>query len=148
MAGADQVASSLTSGATPELANAAWFLRGLIADARGDQAGLMRAAAALTPRADSADTVELRARLSHDPDLALRSADLRRDMLDYRGMARALALAARDSPPTTAADLYLRAGRSAAAQGDVARARLWLSEARQRGLRVEADRALHDLPSR
>jgi hypothetical protein len=130
LAGADQVAAGL-AGASPELVNAAWFLRGLIADARGDRTGLERAAGALSPGADPADALELRARLAHDPAQAMQAADLRREALDYRGMARALALAAQFTPDTaTSADLYLRAGRSAAAQGDAPQARLWLGEAR------------------
>jgi hypothetical protein len=93
---------------------------------------------------------ELQARVRHDPALALRAADLRRHELDYREMARSLALAARFTPDAAAAaDLYLRAGRSAAAQGDTALARIWLSSARDRApdaaLRNEAAHALHDL---
>ena len=130
LASADRLAAGL-SGAPPDLADAAWFLRGLIADARGDRPGLEAAAAALTPSADAADAGELRARLTHDPALALRVAGLRRDALDYRGMARALALAAGCTPDVVAAaDLYLRAGRSAAAEGDAPQARTWLGRAR------------------
>jgi hypothetical protein len=108
--------------------------------------------AALSPTANTADAAELRARLTDDLALALRAADLRRDQLDYRGMARALALAAQfATAPNAAADLYLRAGRSAAGQGDTAQARLWLNQARElapdAGLRTEADDALHELPA-
>jgi hypothetical protein len=152
LAAADKVLAELTGG-KPALANAAWFLRGLIADARQDRAGLQQAAAALTPAADPADRAELQARLSHDAALALHAADLRRDGLDYRGMARALALAAQFTPDASAAaDLYLRAGRSAAAQGDAAHARAWLDAARERApgiaVRSIAEQALHDLPTR
>ena len=152
LSGADSVAAGLTSGKDPALVNAAWFLRGLIADARGDRIGLEKAAASMTPAADPADVLELRSRLTHDRAFAMRAADLRRDGLDYRGMARALALAARfTSDAPVAADLYLRAGRSAAAQGDRAEARAWLGKARDlatdAGLRTEAVRALHDLPA-
>jgi hypothetical protein len=95
---------------------------------------------------------ELQSRLSHSAALALHAADLRRDRLDYRGMARALALAAQFTPNAPeAADLYLRAGRSAAAQGDAADARTWLADARDvakdAALRKDADQALRDLPS-
>ena len=67
-------------------------------------------------------------------------------------MARALALAAQYTPnASAAADLYLRAGRSAAAQGDAEDARTWLAEAREgamdTALRKDADQALRDLPS-
>jgi hypothetical protein len=149
---ADLVAAGLTGGKNPARANAAWFLRGLIADARQDRPGLEKAAASLTPAADPADVAELRSRLSHNPALALQAADLRRDGLDYRGMARALALAAQFTPDAAAAsDLYLRAGRSAAAQGEAADARVWLGHARERApdaaMRSVAERALHDLPA-
>jgi hypothetical protein len=151
-AAADAVAATLTGGKDVPLANAAWFLRGLIADERGDQPGLEQALAALTPAAEASDVAELRARVGHDPAQALRSADIRRDELDYRGMARALALAAHYTPDAaTAADLYLRAGRSAAAQGDVVQARSWLSSARDHAtdaaLRDEAAHALQSLPA-
>jgi tetratricopeptide (TPR) repeat protein len=149
--GAEQMAAGLTGSKDPALANAAWFLLGLLADRRGDKAGLERAVASMTSAADGADVAELRSRLTHSRALALRAADLRRDQLDYRGMARALALAARFTPdPAEAADLYLRAGRSAAAQGEVAEARTWLGKARElardKALRAEAAHALRDLP--
>jgi hypothetical protein len=151
LSAADRAAVELTRGDNAELANAAWFLRGLIADMRRDRLGLERAAASMTKAANAADVGELQARLSHNPQPAMHAADLRREDLDYRGMARALALAAQWTPDASeAADLYLRAGRSAAAQGDVTNARLWLSEARKRspdtGLRSIVDQALHDLP--
>lgn len=150
LAAADGTLARLTAG-KPSLANAAWFLRGLIADARRDRTGLQQAFAALTVAADPADVAELQARLSQSTSLALHAADLRRDGLDYRGMARALALAARlSSDAATAADLYLRAGRSAAAQGDTAQARVWLNAARQRApdtaLRRVTEHAFRDLP--
>lgn len=150
---ADRLAAGLIGDSNPALVDAAWFLRGLIADARGDRSGLQRAAAALGAAADPADIAELRARLTLDRTQALRAAALRRDALDYRGMARALALAAQGTPnDAEAADLYLRAGRSAAAQGDTAQARVWLDRARDRapseGFRDEVDAALHDLPAR
>jgi hypothetical protein len=152
LAVADRVAAGLTRGKDLALANAAWFLRGLIADARGDQPGLEKAAASLTPVADAGDLAELQSRRTHDRGLALRAADLRRDQLDYRGMARALALAAQFTPTAAeAADLYLRAGRSAAAQGDTGDARTWLGRARDlapdTALRTEAAHALRDLPA-
>ncbi len=149
---ADRTAAAVTAGRDPALTNPAWFLRGLIADRQGDRSSLTRAAASLTATADPADIAELQARLTHDRALALRSADLRRDRLDYRGMARGLALAAQTTPdPRIAADLYLRAGRSAAAQGDVQQARIWLTKAgdltADATVRSTAQRALHDLPA-
>lgn len=150
---ADRVAAGLTSNEKPALANAAWFLRGLIADAHHDRPGLAKAAASMTPAADPGDVAELQARLSRRPAPALQSADLRRDRMDYRGMARALALAADFTPSAAkAADLYLRAGRSAAAQGDTANARIWLRHARKlssdKNLRQLAEQGLRKLPGR
>ena len=150
LAAADATATGLTGSTDPALANRAWFLRGLIADTKADRPGLQKAAGSLTRTADLADTAELQARLAHDPDLALHAADLRRTALDYRGMARCLALAARFTPETaSAADLYLRAGRSAAAQGEAVEARIWLTAARDQAtdalLRQEADEALRHL---
>jgi hypothetical protein len=152
LAGADRVAVGLTANHDPALANAAWFLRGLIADVQHDRAGLERAVASLTPGADPGDVAELQARVSRSTALALHAADLRRERLDYRGMARALALAAQFSPDASqAADLYLRAGRSAAAQGDEPDARLWLHQGRLRatdpGLLNSVERAIRDLPT-
>ena len=148
-----RAANGLTGTKNPALANAAWFLLGLIADQRHDRIGLERAIAKMTPAADPGDLAELQARLAHSAKLALHAADLRRTQLDYRGMARALALAAKYTPNASeAADLYLRAGRSAAAQGDAADAKAWLGSARvlapDTALRTDAEHALHDLPGR
>ena len=110
---------------------------------------MRQAAAALSPAADAGDRAELQARIAHDPALALHAADLRRDALDYRGMARALALAGRFSPDAgQSASLFLRAGQSAAAQHDVAQARTWLAKAHASAdpvLRAEAGLALASL---
>lgn len=61
---------------------------------------------------------------------AMQAAGIRQEAFDYRGMARALAVAAlaaeRAGDGEAAADLYLRAGRSAAAQSDADTARPWL----------------------
>jgi hypothetical protein len=148
---ADRVAAGLTGSGKPELANPAWFLRGLIADAHHDRPALAKAAASLTQTADPGDIAELQARLTRQPAPALQAADLRRERLDYRGMARALALAADfTSDATKAADLYLRAGRSAAAQGDTGNARRWLEKAHKLSsdtdLQQLADQALRQLP--
>ena len=148
LADADLWASRLT-GAAP-VADKARFLRGLIADDRRDRAGLAQAEASLAASADAADRAELQARLGHDPALALKSADIRRVALDYRGMARTLALAAQYTPDRSrAADLYLRAGRSAASQHDAAQARTWLTQARRMSgdanLRKEAEQAIKGL---
>ncbi len=133
-------AAQAAGGATGARAS---LLRGIIADQRNDIAGLRAAFAALETASTAearADRDELAARLGlRDGDpvaaraVAERAADLRRAVMDYRGLARALALAgdaARAAGQAEdAADLYLRAGRSAAAQGDPDHARLWLQQA-------------------
>ncbi len=131
LAEADQIAAGLTVGGDRRLADSAWFLRGLIADIRGNRVLLQTAVSSLSPASDPADAAELRARLDRNAQLALTAADLRRDALDYRGMARDLALAGQLTPDANAAaDLYLRAGRSAAGQGDTPMAKAWLGKAR------------------
>jgi hypothetical protein len=106
LSASDQAAAELSASKDPTLANAAWFLRGLIADERHDRAGLEKAAASLTAAANPADVAELQSRLSNSAALALHAADLRRDRLDYWGMARALALVAQfTSGAPEAADL-------------------------------------------
>jgi hypothetical protein len=61
------------------------------------------------------------------------AADLRRDLRDYPGMARALAFAGdtaeRSGGHAEAADLYLRAGRSAQQEGWKTYARQWFEGA-------------------
>ena len=131
LAAADRIASGLTAGGNRQLADSAWFLRGLIADMQGNRVLLQTAASSVSPASDPADAAELKARLDRNAQLALKAADLRRDDLDYRGMARDLALAGQlTSDPNAAADLYLRAGQSAAGQGDRALAKVWLGKAR------------------
>jgi hypothetical protein len=140
---ADELAKRVAASGDPEAAARATFLRGLIADDHGDETGLAAAAQVLRAATDpslQADAKELEARLSlrqksfaAAQEDAGQAAELRQKTLDYRGMARALAVggeAASDAGDAKAAsDLYLRAGRSAAAQGDVDLARKWLEEA-------------------
>jgi len=140
---ADEMASELEASAPSEIADGASFLRGVIADERNDDAGLRAALGRIADRkapVQRADWRELEARLAlrHDQFSAARSAALeaaaiRQTILDYRGMARALYVAAlaaeRAGDSQGAADLYLRAGRSAAAQGDTTTARPWLEQA-------------------
>ena len=116
----------------PDTVPRAWFIRGLVAAERGDGAGLAQAIAALPPSKQpdlSADRQELQGRatlLANQPAEALvlfeQAAAGRQQALDYRGMARALALAGdaalRSNRAAEAADLFLRAGRSALLQGD------------------------------
>jgi tetratricopeptide (TPR) repeat protein len=143
LAAADKLARQAAAGSDKQAAARATFLSGLIADDRGDEAGLAGAADALSNATDpslQADAAELAARMAlsrGDQAGARRAAEravtLRQQTLDYRGLARALALdgeaAKRAGDAKAASDLYLRAGRSAAAQGDATSARRWLKEA-------------------
>ncbi|MBW6399055.1 hypothetical protein KPL78_14420 [Roseomonas sp. HJA6] len=154
------------AGSDGDAALRAWFLRGLIAADAGDRDGLATARAALgepTSRAFRGDALELAARaalLNGDSAAARRLAEeaavLRRETLDYRGLARLLALQAeaerRDGAVSTAADLMLRAGRGAASRGDAVAARRWLGQAMVWGRQSHASdivqaaqRALRDL---
>lgn len=132
----------------PDVVRRAWFIRGLVAADRSDAAGLAQSIAALAPptkQADlEADRQELQGRaalLANDPAAALslfeQSATNRQQALDYRGMARALSLAGdaalRSGRAADAADLFLRAGRSALLQGDTATATPLLKRAEDLG---------------
>ncbi|MBB2155958.1 hypothetical protein HLH33_06495 [Gluconacetobacter diazotrophicus] len=126
------LAASAMASPDPATTEQAALLGGLIADARGDRATLAAAAARLAhtrpvPAKWQADEDELRARmvLATDPatarDLARHAADLRQGIVDYRGMARALTLAARAAGQAGdaqgAAALSLQAAQSMKAQG-------------------------------
>lgn len=140
---ADDLAADVEVGGDPSAAAGAAFLRGLIADESGNEAGLYAALARLAHpanTAESADAFELAARrdlagrnFARAESEADRAADLRRTALDYRGMARVLAVeaeaAAEAGDRPTAANLYIRAAQSAAAQGDAGSARYWLRRA-------------------
>jgi hypothetical protein len=131
----------------PDVVPRAWFIRGLVAAERGDGATLAQAIGALplSKQADlEADRQELQGRaalLGSQPAQALalfeQSAANRQQALDYRGMARALSLAGdaalQSNATTNAADLYLRAGRSALLQGDNATALPLLKRAEDLG---------------
>jgi tetratricopeptide (TPR) repeat protein len=121
----------------------ALYLRGRIAADRGDRRAVSRVLAALGAPQDAglrADRLELAGRLNmleNRPENALpafrESADLRREVEDYIGMARALALAGEAAESSgqlaEAADLYFRSGRSAEVEGNPADARHWLGAA-------------------
>ena len=147
---ADAVAREvLDSGAKdPDVVRRAWFFRGLVAADRSNAAGVAQAIAALTPPTRQpdleADRQELQGRaglLANDSAAALslfeQSAGNRQQALDYRGMARALSLAGdaalRSGRAADAADLFLRAGRSALLQGDRAMASPLLKRAEDLG---------------
>ncbi len=137
---ADALAAEIEAGGDADAAAGASFLRGLLADEAGDEAGLRAALTRLSGAAAplrQADRSELQARLAlHQVDFAgaqsaaLQAASIRQEALDYRGMARALAVAGlaaeRAGQTEAAADFYLRAGRSAAAQADADTAKPWL----------------------
>ena len=140
-----------SAAASPATRDRASFLRGVIADARGDAAGLAAALAAFgTPKAPppdwEADREDLMARLAllrgqyrEAAAHAQQAAAFYRTQLDYRAMAEAVVLAARAmqraGAPQDAARFYLQAGQSAAARGDAASAGRWLRQA----TRLEAD---------
>lgn len=146
---AKRLAGEIEEGRDADAAAGASFLRGLIAAEAGDEAGLQdalsRFSSAATPLRQ-ADRFELQARLALFQEdlaaarsLALRSAEIRQEILDYRGMARVLALAGEAAEQAgerePAAGFFLRAGRSAAAQADFRAARPWL----ERALKLTAD---------
>lgn len=147
--GADTLATQVEASGDADAAAGASFLRGLIADEADNAEGLRQALTHLSGASAPlrrADRQELRARLAlREGDLAgaraaaAQAAGIRQEALDYRGMARALAVAAlaaeRAGDGEAAADLYLRAGRSAAAQSDADTARPWL----KRVLRLTKD---------
>jgi tetratricopeptide (TPR) repeat protein len=119
------------------------FLRGLIADQRGDTDQLGREIDALAKagnpggRADHAELSGRLARAGNHWEAAIEAFDqtarLRREDHDYGEMAQALALAAdaceQADKPARAATRYLRAGRSAALQGNHQDAKKWLNQA-------------------
>ena len=156
---ADRVAEVILHSEDAEAAARATFVRGLLADDRGDLTGLAIAANALnaakTPLFE-ADTAELAARLAlrggdaaGAQQQAARAAELRQATLDYRGLARALAIEGtavqHGGDKGAAADLFLRAGRSAAMQGDKSNARVRLGRAVSLGTGQPVGRAAVDL---
>jgi len=160
---AGAMAARARAGSDAQTSARAIFLTGLIADQRGDTDALAAAVAALHPGNQAslkADASELAARLalrrgdaSQAVTQAEQAAASRQEAIDYRGLARALALAgqgAKQSGDTAAAaDFFLRSGRSAAAQHDTALARLWLQQAVALGghepVGEAAQALLHDL---
>ena len=154
----DQIAARVEARSASTAAARATFLRGLIANETNDPVGLDRAIARLAPGGapdQQADLAELSARRDIGQGAfaaaiaeAERAADLRRDGLDYRGMARALSVAAdaevHAGNTAEAAALYLRAGQSAAAQGNQEMARRSL----HRAMDLTKDDKLHEAASR
>lgn len=121
------------------------FLRGLIAYDRGDLPKLKEEIAALAGSTSAvivADRQELIGHLALSErgwDEAIRVFDevaaIRREILDYRGMVKALAKAGeaceRAGRGAAASRRYLRAGQSTALQGNLDQAQIWLARAVQ-----------------
>ena len=121
------------------------FLRGLIAKERGDTLKLTEEIAALANsksaviRADREELVGHLALMERRWDEAVLAFDeaaaLRRQTLDYRGMVKALAKAGeaceRAGRLIPASRRFLRAGQSAALQGNADQAEIWLTRAAQ-----------------
>jgi hypothetical protein len=135
-------AARLTPGGG-EIGARAHFLRGAIAADRRDAEAVTAAIAALGAasgpelRADREELNGRRALLLGDRAAAkqalVAAADLRREGLDYSGMARALAYAGEAAEGPEAGAYYLRAGRSAVLIGHADDARQWLGEAKRLG---------------
>jgi hypothetical protein len=140
VAGARALTAAITEG---EAAARARFIEGLIAADARDAVALAAARSTLSPTEVPdllADRLELDGRaalLAGDAAAArsalLRAAEHRQEARNYPGMARALAaaagVAAREGRVAEASDLALRAGRSAAVNGDARAAREWLDQA-------------------
>ncbi len=151
-AGALALTRPITAG---EAAPRARFIEGLVAADARDLAAL-DAARAVIPDGPAPDTAADRAEL--DGRGALLAGDAatararfaaaaaaRQEVRDYPGLARANALGAeaaeRAGEMRAAGDLWLRAGRAAASEGNARDARTWLTAAERAG-RVAGDAAL------
>jgi len=147
-------ARAQATASDPATVARASYVRGLIADARGDASGIAVALAGFgqpkQPSADwQADHDELTARLdllrghyAQAAVLAQSAAEIHRRQLNYHDMADNLALAGaamrRAGLPREAGDLYLQAGQSAAARGDAGAATPWLRQVLVPGADAEA----------
>jgi tetratricopeptide (TPR) repeat protein len=140
----DQILAA-TPKASSIVENETYFLRGLIASKQGNTDKLREAIVSLgqpnLPQL-SADRHELLGHLGMAEqrwDEAIKefeaATELRRKTGDFRGMVKSLALAGKASEKAGHADeasvLYLRAGRSAALQGQLDHALNWLNQAEQ-----------------
>jgi tetratricopeptide (TPR) repeat protein len=140
----DQILA-VTPQASAIVQSKTYFLRGLIANKEGDTDRLREAIVSMgQPNLPQlrADRYELSGHLAMAEqywDGAINAfeaaTELRREARDYRGMAKALALAGNASEKAghanEAAVSYLRAGRSAALQGQFDDALSWLNQAEQ-----------------
>ena len=140
----DQILSTPTP-ASSVIKSKTHFLRGLIASEQGDLDRLRAAITALGQpkelqlRADRQELLGHLAMAEHNWDAAIEAFNaatkLRLEALDYRGMVKVLALAAKANEKAgrakEASIRYLRAGRSAVLQGLFDDARRWLNRAEQ-----------------
>jgi tetratricopeptide (TPR) repeat protein len=161
-AGRAEEAIALADDPLEPVAMRAWFLKGRIAADNRDGAGVRQALEALggAPNPElQADRLELIGRLElleGRPERALaalrKGADLRREVEDYLGMARVLALggeaAERAGLSADAADLFFRAGRSAEVERDLANARRWLGHAARLAQSTDQDAILAEANER
>lgn len=148
-----------SSAAEPEVLSRLHFLRGLIADERGDIERLRTSVAALetaNSAALDADRMELRGRLemaeqnwSAAADTFAAAAALHREVLDYPNMVRALAMAGEASSRMgrlrEAAVFFFRAGRSASRLDMAQQALNWLTQAQQLAPYIEDVRTIRDI---
>lgn len=148
-----------SSNAEPEVRSRLHFLRGLIADERGDIERLRTSVAALETAGDAAfdaDRTELRGRLemaeqnwSAAADTFAVAAALHREALDYPNMVRALAMAGEASERIgrlpEAAVFFFRAGRSASRLEMDQQAIDWLTQAQQLAEYIDDVRTIRDI---
>jgi tetratricopeptide (TPR) repeat protein len=149
---------SMTPQTTPLIRGRTHFLRGLIAAEREDIHQLHTEMTALGQPQNAllrGDLAELQGHLAmaeQDWADAVEAFDdavkLRRETMDYQAMIKDLALAAKASERAGkfkgASQRYLRAGRSAALQGDHDAARAWLVRAEQLAAEAGEKQIGHD----
>jgi len=136
----DQILAA-TPPASSIVKSETYFLRGLIASKQGNTGKLREAIVSMGQpnlpqlRADRLELLGHLAMAEQHWDEAIKAfeaaTELRREVGDYRGMAKSLALAGKASEKAghagEAAVRYLRAGRSAALQGQLDNALNWLN---------------------
>ncbi len=140
----DQILAA-TPRASSIVQSKTYFLRGVIASKQGDTDRLREAIVSIGQpnlpqlRADRHELLGHLAMAEQHWEEAINAfeaaTELRRETLDYRGMVKSLALAGKASEKAGHADeaavCYLRAGRSAALQGQFDDALNWLNQAEQ-----------------
>ena len=156
----DQILSIL-SPSSPTIKSKTHFLRGLLASEQGDLGQLRVEITALGQpehsrlRADRQELVGRLAMAEQNWDAAIdafdKATNLRREMLDYRGMVRVVVAAGEASQKAgrtrEAAIYYLRAGRSAFWQDQFDDARQWLNQSAQLATRAGEDHIIQEARS-